>query len=76
LPTGKGSIVSDQDRNIVVTDIKISFGRLVVVFVKLGLAAIPAAIILAIILGLLAMALGAILAGFGLVPDIMGGRPI
>ena len=76
-PTGKGSIVSDQDRNLVVTDIKISFGRLVVLFVKFGLAAIPATIIIAIIMSLVTMALGGVFGGFGLVlPGMMGGQPI
>jgi len=68
--------VSNQSSRIVVTDINISFGRLVALFVKFGLAAIPAAIILTIVLGFLVMVLGAILAAFGLVPDVMGGRPI
>ena len=43
---------------IVITDLRISFFRLVMFFVKAALAAIPAAIIVAIIL----MVLGAILA--------------
>jgi len=68
--------VSDQDRNIVVTDINISFGRLVVLFVKFGLAAIPATIILAIIMSPVMLALGGIFGGFGLMTGIQGGRPI
>ena len=68
--------MSDPDRNIVVTDINISFGRLVVVFVKFGLAAIPAAIILAIIWGLIVLLLGGVFGGFGLMTGIVDGRPI
>jgi hypothetical protein len=50
---------------IIVTDLRISFFRLVMFFVKAALAAIPAAIIVAIIL----MVLGAILA------TALGGSP-
>lgn len=68
--------MSDQDRNVVVTDINISFGRLVVLFVKFGLAAIPAAIILGIIWGLIVLALGGVFGGFGLMTGMMGGSGI
>jgi hypothetical protein len=44
----------------VITDIDIPFGRLIVIFVKFGLAAIPAAIIIAIIWALIAVVLTAI----------------
>jgi hypothetical protein len=37
----------------VVTDIDISFGRLIIIFVKFGLAAIPAAIIVSIVVTLI-----------------------
>jgi hypothetical protein len=42
-------------------DIDISFGRLIVIFIKFGLAAIPAAIVLAIIFMLISLVLAAIL---------------
>ena len=44
----------------VVTDIDIPFGRLVAIFIKFGLAAIPAAIIVAIIWGIILVILTAI----------------
>jgi hypothetical protein len=50
---------------IVVTDLRIPFSRLVMFFVKVALAAVPAAIIVAIIF----MVLGAILAA------ALGGSP-
>jgi hypothetical protein len=48
----------------VLTDIDIPFGRLVVFFIKAGLASIPAAIILWVILMIVIGLLGALL-GFG-----------
>lgn len=44
----------------VVTDIDIPFSRLIVIFIKLGLAAIPAAIVVSIIVTLIGFALSAI----------------
>ena len=44
----------------VVTDIDIPFGRLIMIFIKFGLAAIPAAIIVSIVVSLVAFALSAI----------------
>jgi hypothetical protein len=44
----------------VVTDIDIPFGRLIAIFIKLGLAAIPAAIVVSIIVTLIGFALSAI----------------
>jgi hypothetical protein len=43
-----------------VTDINIPFGRLIVIFIKFGLAAIPAAIVVSIVAMLIGMALSAI----------------
>jgi hypothetical protein len=43
------------------TDIDIPFGRLIVIFIKFGLAAIPAAIVLGIIFMLISVVLAAIL---------------
>ena len=48
---------------IVITDLRISFFRLVMFFVKVALAAIPAAIIVAIILTVLAAILVVALGG-------------
>jgi hypothetical protein len=42
------------------TNIDIPFGRLIVIFIKFGLAAIPAAIVVSFILMLVGMALSAI----------------
>jgi hypothetical protein len=44
----------------VVTDIDIPFGRLIMIFIKFGLAAIPAAIIISIVVSLIAFALSAV----------------
>ena len=43
-----------------VTDIDIPFGRLIIIFIKFGLAAIPAAIVVSIIVTLIGVALSAI----------------
>jgi hypothetical protein len=48
---------------VVITDLRIPFLRLVLFFVKAGLAAIPAAIIVSIIVMLLAAAVAAALGG-------------
>ncbi|HQF30493.1 MAG TPA: hypothetical protein PLJ34_03520 [Hyphomicrobiales bacterium] len=47
----------------VVTDIDIPFARLVVIFVKLGLAAIPAAMIVGAVFALVMALLGAFFGG-------------
>ena len=65
--------MSDQQGNVVITDIDISFGRLIVLGIKFGLAAIPAAIVIAIIWGVIVMVLGAIFGGFGMMTGMMGG---
>lgn len=67
----EGSIVSNQSGYVTVTNIKISFGRLVVLFVKFGLAAIPAAIILAVIWGAIALVIGALFGGLDVVNQIL-----
>jgi hypothetical protein len=48
---------------VVITDVDISFGRLVVFFFKAGLAAIPAAIAVSIVMAVVMAALGAIFGG-------------
>jgi len=55
---------SQTESRVIVTDIDISFTRLVVFFIKAGLAAVPAAIIVWIILMLIFGGLG-MLFGFG-----------
>jgi len=56
------------------TDIDIPFGRLIMIFIKFGLAAIPAAIVLSIIFTLIVMVLAAIFGpGFY---GMMGPRPV
>jgi len=55
--------MSDQAQptaRITVTDIDIPFGRLIVIFIKFGLAAIPAAIVVSIIITLISVVLSAI----------------
>ena len=51
------------ENRIVVSDIRMSFGAMVVFMVKWSLASIPAMIILAIIGGLVATVFGGILGG-------------
>ncbi|MDP2621267.1 MAG: hypothetical protein Q8P46_14035 [Hyphomicrobiales bacterium] len=63
--------MSNQNGYVTVTNIKISFGRLIVLFVKLGLAAIPAAIILALIWGLVVLALGALFGGLDSLNELL-----
>jgi hypothetical protein len=48
---------------VVVTDLRIPFFRLMLFFIKAGLAAIPAAIIVSIIVTVLAAAIAATLGG-------------
>jgi hypothetical protein len=48
-------------QRMTLTNIDISFGRLIMIFIKFGLAAIPAAIVLTIIFMLIGMVLAAIL---------------
>ena len=43
-----------------VTDIDIPFGRLIVIFIKFGLAAIPAAIVVSILVTLISFLLSAV----------------
>jgi hypothetical protein len=50
----------DPVQNIVITDLRIPFTRLVMFFVKVALAAIPAAIIVGLFLMLLSMVIAAI----------------
>ena len=50
---------SGRQRTIV-TDIDIPFGRLIIIFIKFGLAAIPAAIVVSIIVTLIGFLLSAI----------------
>jgi len=50
--------MSENSREVVVTDIRIPFFSMVVLLVKWALAAIPALIILAFIAGALSFALG------------------
>ena len=63
--------MSNQNGYVTVTNIKISFGRLIVLFVKLGLAAIPAAIILALIWGLVVLALGVLFGGLDSLNELL-----
>jgi hypothetical protein len=61
-------------QHIVITDIHIPFWRLVGIFIKWTLAAIPAAIIVGIIFAIVAMIIGAVFVGMGWTPrPPMGG---
>jgi hypothetical protein len=60
----------DPETRVTVTDVEIPFGRLIVIFIIWGLAAIPAAIIVSLILGLVMFVLGGMFGGIGM---MMGG---
>ena len=66
--------MSEQENRVVLTDIDISFGRLIVLFVKFGLAAIPAAIIVWLIMAVLIGLFGALFGGVDFMGGMMGGR--
>lgn len=55
--------MTEDSRQIVVTDIKIPFLSMVVLLVKWALAAIPAVLILTVLAALASAALGALLGG-------------
>ncbi len=55
--------MSDDKREVVVTDVKIPFWSMVVLMVKWALAAIPALIILLVIGALVSMAIAALIGG-------------
>lgn len=56
---------------VTVSDIDISFGRLVVIFIKFGLAAIPAAIIVSVVVSAVAVAVSGLFGGLGMM--MLGG---
>jgi hypothetical protein len=60
----------DPNTRVTVTDVEIPFVRLVVIFIKWGLAAIPAAIIVSIILSLVMFVFSGLFGGMGM---MMGG---
>lgn len=53
----------NEEFRVVVTDLRIPFFRLMLFFVKAGLAAIPAAIVVGLIVTLIAAAIAAVLGG-------------
>ena len=55
--------MADNDKQITITDIDIPFGRLVMIFIKFALAAIPAAIAVSIIMGVRMMIFAGIFGG-------------
>jgi hypothetical protein len=59
------AMLSANEQNVVVVDVKIPFGSMVVLLVKSTLAAIPAIIILAIIAGIVVAVFGGLFAGLG-----------
>ncbi len=67
---GSEAVAMSTNTPVTVTDVEIPFGRLVVIFIKWGLAAIPAAIIISIIISVVMMAMAGLFGGMGL---MMGG---
>jgi hypothetical protein len=61
-----------QDRHVTITDIDIPFWRLVAIFIKFALAAIPAYIVVALIVFVVIALLGVVFGGFGM---MMMGAP-
>ena len=57
-----------QTNRITITDIDIPFWRLVAIMIKVVLAAIPAYIVVLLIVGAVVLAVGAIFGGLGLMP--------
>ena len=55
---------------VVIADIDIPFGKLVILFIKFGLAAIPAAIVVSIIMSIVMMLFAGLFGGMGF---MMGG---
>lgn len=58
--------MSTEHQKNTLTDIDIPFFRLVVIFIKMGLAAIPAAIIVSLIIGIIMLAFGGLFGGLGM----------
>jgi hypothetical protein len=56
---------SDNETKVVITDIQIPFWSMVVLLVKLSLAAIPAMLILGTLSGLVAVAVSGLFRGVG-----------
>jgi len=55
--------MNGPDQRIVITDLRISFWRLVVFFIKASLAAIPAAIVVALIVMIITAVIAGLLGG-------------
>lgn len=65
--------MSDLDQRHVLTDVDIPFGRLIVLLIQIGLASIPAAIIVSLALSLVFALLGLLFGGLGWMgPGMMG----
>ncbi len=60
----------DPNTPVTITDVEIPFFRLVVIFIKWTLAAIPAAIIVSLIMGVIMALLAGVFGGMG---AMMGG---
>ena len=60
----------DSNTRVTITDVEIPFFRLVVIFIKWTLAAIPAAIIVSLIMGIIMTLLAGVFVGMG---AMMGG---
>lgn len=58
--------VDPRDRGIVITDIDIPFWRLVAIMIKFVLAAIPAYLVVAIIIGGIVLLVGGLFGGLGM----------
>jgi hypothetical protein len=57
--------IDDTNRNLVVTDIRIPFGRCVALFITWTFAAIPALIVLWLVIGVMMTLLMAVFGGVG-----------
>lgn len=57
--------MADDNRQVTITDFDIPFGRLVTIFIKVGLAAIPAAIVVSFIMMIVFALLGGLFGGIG-----------
>lgn len=60
-----------MDQRVVITDVDIAFGKLVLMFIKFGLAAIPAAIVVSIIMSVVMVLLAGIFGGAGMMTGMM-----
>ncbi|MHA1523177.1 MAG: hypothetical protein ACTSY1_02080 [Alphaproteobacteria bacterium] len=61
--------MSTEPQRTTLVDVDIPFFRMMVLFIKIGLAAVPAAFVLSIVFGLIALAFGGLFGGLGMMFD-------